>query len=101
STAIEKEIANERLKLTGNSDALSNKISEYERLVLEREFSERALMASLGAVEIARSEAQRQRIYLERVASPSLPDYPFYPYRLLSISVVAVVSFLTYRGLRT
>ncbi|WP_085937526.1 hypothetical protein [Enhydrobacter aerosaccus] len=95
--AIEAQIVRERGRLAGDSNSLSSKIAEYERLVLEREFSERALMAARSAVEVARAEALRQQIYLERVAAPSTPDYPTYPYRTLLILLVAALSYCLYK----
>ncbi|MEK7995141.1 MAG: hypothetical protein AAB403_15145 [Planctomycetota bacterium] len=95
--AIEGQIAHERGKLAGDVSSLSSKIAEYERLVLEREFSERALMTALGTVELSRAEVQRQHIYLERVASSSRPDYPKYPYRVLWILMVGGFSFIFYK----
>jgi capsular polysaccharide transport system permease protein len=95
--AIEGQVARERGRLAGDAASLSSKIAEYERLVLEREFSERALFTALGAVELSRVEAQRQHIYLERVATSSRPDYPKYPYRVLWILVVSAISFVFYK----
>jgi capsular polysaccharide transport system permease protein len=95
--AIEQQLAQERGKLAGDRASLSSKISEYERLALEREFSGRALMSALGALEIARVEAQRQQIYLEQVSSASLPDHPDAPFRVLSSLIAIVVSYAFYR----
>lgn len=96
-SAIEAQIGRERARLAGDANSLSSKIAEYERLVLEREFSERALMAALGSVELSRVEAQRQQVYLERVATSSKPDYPAYPYRVLLILLVAGISYIFYK----
>ena len=65
--------------------------------MLEREFSERALTAALGAVEMARIEAQRQQVYIERVAEPSRPDYPAYPLRVVWCLVTLLVSYMAFR----
>jgi capsular polysaccharide transport system permease protein len=95
--ALEAQIAVERQRLAGDATSIAPRIAEYERLMLEREFSERALMTALGAVEIARLEAQRQHVYVERVAVPSLPDHPAYPLRLVWCLVVLAISYAVFR----
>jgi capsular polysaccharide transport system permease protein len=78
--AIAHEIEVERGRVSG-SDGLADKIAVYERLMLEREFSIRALAQAVGALETARVEALRQQIYLERVVEPGLPDEATMPRR--------------------
>jgi len=95
--AIDEQIAIERRKLAGDRDSIATKIAEFERLSLEREFSDRVLGTTLTALEVARMDAQRQQIYLERVAQPSRPDYPTYPYRLIWTLVVLVGSYMLFR----
>lgn len=99
--ALESQIDRERAQLAGSDASLAPRIAEYERLMLEREFAERAFSAALTALETARLDAQRQRLFLERVASPHVPDYAKYPYRLLWILAVLAVSFMLYRIGRT
>ena len=65
--------------------------------MLEWGFSERALTAALGSVEMARIETQRQHVYIERVAAPSLPDHPGYPWRIVWCLAVLVLSYAIFR----
>jgi capsular polysaccharide transport system permease protein len=95
--ALEAQITIERHRLAGDAASIAPRIAEYERLMLEREFSERALTAALGAVEMARIEAQRQQVYIERVAEPSRPDYPAYPLRVVWCLVTLLVSYMAFR----
>ncbi len=95
--ALEAQIAAERKRLAGDVTAIAPRIAEFEQLVLEREFSERALMAALAAVETARLEAQRQHVYVERVAEPSLPDHPAYPRRILWSLAILVIAYAVFR----
>ena len=81
----------------GDAQAIAPRIVEYERLMLEREFAEKALISAMAAVETARVEAMRQQVYLERVANPSQPDYPAYPWRVVWTLVVAVAGYMTWR----
>jgi capsular polysaccharide transport system permease protein len=95
--ALEAQIAIERHRLAGDATSIAPRIAEYERLMLEREFAERALMAALGAVELARIEAQRQHVYIERVAEPSRPDHPAYPRRVLWCLTILLISYMAFR----
>jgi capsular polysaccharide transport system permease protein len=95
--ALEAQIAQERQRLAGDAQAIAPRIVEYERLMLEREFAEKALVSAMTAVETARVEAMRQQVYLERVAEPSQPDYPAYPWQVVWTIVVAVVGYMTWR----
>lgn len=95
--AIEDQIVLERRKLGGNDDALAIVIAEYESLMLEREFSQRAYSTALAAVEAVKSENRKQRVYVERIVQPQLPDEARYPYRLLWIVVVFIAGIALMR----
>lgn len=95
--ALEAQIALERQRLAGDAQAIAPRISEYERLMLEREFAEKALLAAMTAVETARVEALRQHIYLERVAAPSRPDLPAYPWRVIWCIAALAAAYMTWR----
>ena len=95
--AIESQIASERQRLAGDAQSIAPRIAEYERLMLEREFAERSLMAAMTAVELARVEAQRHQVYLERVAEPSRPDYAAYPLRIVWTLASLVMGFMAWR----
>ena len=43
-----------------------------------------------------RTDAQRQKFYLERVVEPNKPDLPLLPRRLLSILTVAAAALCLY-----
>ena len=95
--ALEAQIALERQRLAGDAQSIAPRIVENERLMLEREFSEKALVFAMTAVETARVEAVRQQVYLERVTTPSQPDYPAYPWRVIWSLVVAVAGYMAWR----
>ncbi len=77
--ALAAQIAEERARAAGSEDGLTRQLGEFDRLNLEREFANRLLASALQAFQLARLEAQRQQLFLERVAQPSLPDYAAYP----------------------
>lgn len=93
--AFEEQMAVERQALAGSDSSLAPLIAEYERLSLEREFAERAFASSRTALDFARIDAERQKLFIEQISVPSRPDYPKYPYRLLStLGVFILLSFM-------
>jgi capsular polysaccharide transport system permease protein len=94
--SLDKLIAEERAKLSGETDSVVAKLSEYERLNLQRELGEKALTSAFTSLEAARLEAQRQQLYLETIAQPNLPDYPLYPKRLVSFITVLATCLIAY-----
>lgn len=94
--AYESQIAAERQRLAGAADSLAPKISVYEDLALAREFADRELTQATAAVISAEQEARRQKLYLDRVVAPSLPDDPSEPRRWLAILTVFATCVLIY-----
>ncbi len=86
---LEKEIAIESAKVTGDSkQSLASKAADYQKLALNKDFADKMLAGALTTLEQARSEAQRQQLYLERISQPSLPDAALEPRRLRSILAI-------------
>jgi capsular polysaccharide transport system permease protein len=95
-TSLEQLIAEERAKLSGENNSVVTTLTEYERLMLERELAEKALASAFASLEAARIDAQRQQLYLEPIAQPNLPDYPLYPKRVASFTMVLVSCLVAY-----
>ncbi len=94
--AMRNQIREERLKL-GNRNrgrgqgrrnrttggvartTLSTTLSEYEALLVEREFAEKFYLSTLSGLEQARLLANRQQRYLATFVHPYLPDEALYP----------------------
>ena len=120
--ALEKQIAEEKLKLgnrpqkrnggprgsTAGSDAtLSTTLSEYEALLVEREFAEKFYLSTLTGLEQARLLANRQQRYLATFLHPYLPDDAEYPKRIrntifvfLALSLVWGLGLLMLQSVR-
>jgi capsular polysaccharide transport system permease protein len=94
--SLDKLIAEERAKLTGETNSVVAKLTEYERLTLDREMAEKALASAFTSLEAARLEAQRQQLYIETIAQPNLADYPLYPKRVVSFGMVLASCLLAY-----
>lgn len=80
--ALEKQISDERAKISDPQGGLAEKLAVYERLLLEAEFAKTALASAVRANDIARVEAHRQQLYLQRIVEPQIADHALAPQRL-------------------
>lgn len=92
-SALEEQVRSEQLRLAGNEDSLAPRLAEYERDLLIREFAERSFASAMSALELARAEALRQKLYLEQITAPIAADHHKYPSRILSILIVAAIAY--------
>jgi len=93
---LETEIAAETEKITGGENSLASKAAEYQRLQLEREFADKQLAVAMSSLEGARNEAQRQQLYLETIAKPSLPDDATYPKRPRGVITTLILGLVAW-----
>ena len=91
---IEIKLGSERV--AGGGRSLASKAAEFQSLVLEKEFADRLLASALASLEQARNEAQRQQLYLERIAGPNLPDVAMEPRRIRNVLVILVLSLIVW-----
>ena len=94
--ALEGQIALERQRVSSASDGLAEKIAGYERLNLQREFAVKALASAVSSLEVARNEARRQQLYLERVVEPHVADYAEQPRRMRSVVLTFAASMMLF-----
>ena len=94
--SLDKLIAEERAKITGDNNSVATALTEYERLDVQRLLAEKTLASALTSLEAARLEAQRQQLYLEVIAQPNLADYPLFPKRAISFATLVVSCMLAY-----
>jgi capsular polysaccharide transport system permease protein len=80
--AVSGQILQERARLTRGDETVAKQIAAYERLMLEREFSDKQLASATASLETARMEAQRQQLFLIRVVEPNTAEKSLYPRRL-------------------
>lgn len=90
--AIEDRIIQERNKIGHSSDkqvsgeqdgaSLSNIIGDYETLLADREFAERAYIAAAASYDSALAEARRKSRYLAAHIPPTMAQSPEKPKRL-------------------
>jgi capsular polysaccharide transport system permease protein len=82
---LQQEIEAETNRVAGGDRSLAKKAADYERLVLDREFADKLLSSTLTSLELARNEAVRKHMYLDRIVQPNLPDDSLEPKRLRGI----------------
>jgi capsular polysaccharide transport system permease protein len=93
---LRNAITSEAAKVTSGKGSLSAHAPEFERLALELTFADKQLGAALAALEVARSEAARQQLYLERLVRPNLPDQAMEPQRMRSVFAVLVFGLIAW-----
>jgi capsular polysaccharide transport system permease protein len=99
--ALERQIAEERSRHTDATPGtgaivLARQLASYEKLMLEREFADSQLASATASLEMARVEAQRQQIFVSRIAGPNLAVYPLYPRKLINLASIFVGLAIAY-----
>lgn len=98
--ALQQQVSEERKKLGVGAredqpgSTLSGLVADYEELVVEREFAEKAYVSALASLERARLEAVQQQRYLATFISPTLPEEALYPKRLTNTLLVFGAGFV-------
>jgi len=94
--AIDRQIEAQTGRAVGTSQGIASKLGGYENLALDQQFSTQMLNIASASLEQARTEAARQKYYLERIVQPNMADLALYPERLKSILVVAAAALFLY-----
>ena len=94
--AYEQQIAEARARVTGSASSLAPKVGAFEELTLRREIADKQLAQATAAFLVAEQEARRQKLYLERIVTPSLPDKPSEPRRWMAILTIFASTMLAY-----
>jgi len=95
-TNLTSQIVTESSKVTEGDVSFAHKTSEYERLMLEREFAGKQLAIAFASLEQARNEALRKHVYLERISQPNEPDYAVEPRKIRSIFAVFMLGLMVW-----
>jgi capsular polysaccharide transport system permease protein len=74
------------------SGALASIVGQYQELLLEQEFSEKAYTAALASLDRARAEAARTQAYLAVYANPMVAEDRKYPRRWMNVLIVLILS---------
>ena len=94
--AISRQIADQNGRAVGTPTGIASKLGNYEKLNVEQEFATQMLTAANASLEQARTDAQKQQFYLERVVEPNVPDQATLPHRLKSVLTVFAACLCLY-----
>lgn len=89
-------IQSETAKALGQGNSLNAKSPAYERLLLDKDFADKALASAMVSLEGARNDAARKQLYLERLVQPNLPDTALEPRRIRSVITVFIVGLVAW-----
>jgi capsular polysaccharide transport system permease protein len=93
---IREEINRELATIAGGDRSLSRIAADFEQYAIMREFAQQQLAVALASLQGAKDEAQRQQLYLERIANPNLPDAATLPRRLHGIVTTILVTLVSW-----
>ncbi len=94
--SIQREINLAEGQLAGGNRSLSAALVKYQELRLNSEFAEQQRAIVLASLQEAQVEARRKRAYVERISSPSLPDYAEEPHRIRGIIATLIMGLLAW-----
>lgn len=89
--ALEQQIDEQSARLAG-TEGIQDELSEFEPIVIEKEFAQRAYESALASLELARVDASRRHRYLVRISGPSEPSQARYPRFWYSILTALLLS---------
>ena len=100
--ALERQVAEERAKLTanaahiGSNEPISDVLVNYQALEVDMNFAQEFYMRTLGLLEGARQEAIRAQRYLAVSVRPGLAQEPLEPRREWAIATVIACALAGY-----
>ncbi len=99
--ALEEQMKVERDRLGTGAGAvpsttgtLSGAVDDYQGLLLEQEFAQKAYVSALSSLERARITADQQQRYLGTFVPPRKPESAIYPKRVLSIVIFVLLNII-------
>ncbi|WP_323034651.1 sugar transporter [Pararhodobacter sp.] len=101
---IQERISSERLNFATQDVTVFDTdyprlIAQFESLMVNQEFAERTYTASLTALDAARSNIQRQSLYVATYIRPTLAQSAEFPQRKLTIILCAIFLILIWAAI--
>lgn len=103
-TVIQDRIAEERQSFSAQNVTVENTdyptlLAQYEGLRVDLLFAEESYRSALAARTLARTNAERQQLYLATFIAPTLAQKSEYPQKFLIISLTAFFALLLWSAL--
>lgn len=97
-SSLEAQIVDQRRSLasSGVDSTLAEQLVEYEGLLVEREYSEKRLVAAMAALDVARTVAEQRERFIVPVVKPYRPDVATEPRRLSSFALAMLLALVGY-----
>lgn len=93
---IRQEIERQSALVAGGPRSLSSAAQQFQQLSFDADYAGKALAVALATRQDAENEARKKHVYVERVASPNLPDYPIEPHRAQGVLATLALSLLAW-----
>lgn len=94
--ALEAQVAAVQGHLAGGHGAMAPGLGAFESLRLRQAFAAKRYEAAAAALEAARTEAEKQQMFVVRVVEPNLPVKSLYPQRVRNVATVFFGLLLAY-----
>jgi capsular polysaccharide transport system permease protein len=95
-SALQGAVGQMRARLAGDANALTRRLSNFEKLKLKQEFAAKRYEAARARLEEAQTEAGRQRLFLVPVVTPNMPEKPVAPTPLKTTLIVFLALCLAF-----
>lgn len=92
--ALDQQIEQQR-DMIGARKQIALNVSDYDQMMLEREFAQINYNATASELQTARAEAMRQQVYIVRVVEPNMPSIPTYPHGVVMVAAIFVGGIVT------
>lgn len=90
-SSVNDQIRLERENLVGPDTQLAPALVEFEKLMARREIASQIYIAALQRSDEAKHSALEQRVFIERIFDPTIPDYAEKPERIMGVLVVLIL----------
>jgi capsular polysaccharide transport system permease protein len=94
--ALMVQIEKERSSIAGTGSKMAKMLSQYERLLIERDLAEKSYAAGIDALRAAQQEISQKQKYIVVTAEPSLAEERAFPLPVYHTALVFVGGLIAY-----
>jgi len=97
--SYQSELNRQKALLAGDSASMSNKMTKFDQLKLERDLAVKSMENAVMGRDKAREDSERQHLYVQKITEPNFPDIAKYPRRFIYFFSVMAAAAILYRTL--